>query len=170
MNKKALALSLLLAGMASHTMAATEVTIAGWGGNDVVAMNKLVNDVLVEDFKAAGIAIKYMPVESDFGQYIINGLSAGTAPDAFYIDVLMAQALVNSGKVAANDKSLDKVSEQILPNLNLAFTLEDKQYGVAKDFNTLALQFNKDIVDDAGVDYPPNKDSWADLLTKLSSG
>lgn len=37
MKKKALALSLLLAGMASHTMAATEVTIAGWGGNDVVA-------------------------------------------------------------------------------------------------------------------------------------
>ena len=169
MKKKALALSLLLAGMASHTMAATEVTIAGWGGNDVVAMNKLVNDVLVEDFKAAGIAIKYMPVESDFGQYIINGLSAGTAPDAFYIDVLMAQALVNSGKVAANDKSLDKVSEQILPNLNLAFTLEDKQYGVAKDFNTLALQFNKDIFDDAGVDYPTNKDSWADLLTKLKA-
>ncbi|PSW20745.1 ABC transporter substrate-binding protein [Photobacterium sanctipauli] len=167
MKRSALALSLVIAGVAPTVQAVTEVKIAGWGGNDVVAMNKLVNDVLTEDFEAAGIKINYMPVESDFSQFLINGLSAGTAPDAFYIDVLMVDALVNSGKVAANTPALSAAEKAMLPNLNNAFTIDGKQYGVAKDFNTLAVQFNKDIFDDAGVDYPSNQDSWKDLLTKL---
>ncbi|MDN3685225.1 hypothetical protein QW180_23155 [Vibrio sinaloensis] len=49
MKKTILAVSLLAAGLSTQAVAKTEVTIAGWG-NDVVVLNKLVNDVLADDF------------------------------------------------------------------------------------------------------------------------
>lgn len=167
MKKTILAASLLAAGLSANAFATTEVNIAGWGGNDVVVLNNLVNDVLAEDFAKAGLDVKYQAIEGDFSQFITNSLSAGTAPDAFYIDVVFANTLVNSGKVAPNSANLNSLSNELIPSLNSAFTLKDAQYGVAKDFNTIALQFNKDIFDDAEVEYPTNDDSWEDLRTKL---
>ncbi len=167
MKKTLLTLSLLAVGLTADVAAETEVTIAGWGGNDVVVLNKLVNEVLADDFKQAGLVVKYQAVEADFSQFITNALSAGTAPDAFYIDVLLANTLINSGKVSPNNSRLDKVAQSIIPSLNAAFTLDGKQYGIAKDFNTIALQYNKDIFDDAEVAYPTNDDNWQDLRKKL---
>lgn len=169
MNIKPTALAMTLLGLSTSTFALDQVTIAGWGGNDVVVMNKLVNEVLVDDFKSAGLKVIYLPVEGDFSAFIINSLSAGTAPDSFYIDVSVAEALVKSGKVAVNSDLLKATAENIIPALNQAFTIEGQQYGIAKDFNTLALQYNKDIFDDAGVIYPTDNDTWADLLTKLKA-
>ncbi|MDK9736532.1 extracellular solute-binding protein [Vibrio sp. D404a] len=167
MKKTILAASLLAASLSATATEKTEITIAGWGGNDVVVLNNLVKEVLADDFEKAGLSVKYQAVEGDFSQFITNSLSAGTAPDAFYVDVVFANTLVNSGKVAANSESLASVSSAVIPSLNSAFTLNGKQYGIAKDFNTIALQYNKDIFDDAGVDYPTNSDSWEDLRKKL---
>lgn len=174
MNKKTvLATSILLAGLSSAanatTSAATEVSIAGWGGNDVVVLNKLINEVLVEDFKEAGITMKYQAIEGDYSQYIVNALSAKTAPDAFYMDVVFSDTFIKSGKIVPNDKELTDTASSHIPSLNAAFTRSGKQYGLAKDFNTIALQFNKDIFDDAGVEYPNNNDSWDDLRKKLTA-
>ncbi|MDN2483376.1 extracellular solute-binding protein [Vibrio agarivorans] len=167
MKKTILAVSLLTAGLTAQAKEMTEVSIAGWGGNDVVVLNKLVNEVLADDFEQAGLQVKYQAVEGDFSQFITNSLSAGTAPDAFYIDVVFANTLINSGKVAPNSSALNDVAQFMIPSLNSAFTTGEHQYGVAKDFNTIALQFNKDIFDDAEVAYPTNNDSWEDLRKKL---
>ncbi|GAL20676.1 extracellular solute-binding protein family 1 [Vibrio maritimus] len=167
MKKTLTATAIIAASFGLHAAEKTEVTIAGWGGNDVVVLNKLVNDVLADDFDKAGIEVKYQAVEGDFSQFITNSLSAGTAPDAFYIDVVFANTMVQSGKVAANSAELNSVAKHMIPSLNASFTLQGDQYGVAKDFNTIALQYNKDIFDDAGVDYPTSEDSWDQLRDKL---
>ncbi|WP_421190591.1 extracellular solute-binding protein [Aeromonas enteropelogenes] len=167
MNKSTLGLLLLSCWTALPIAAnTTEVTIAGWGGNDVVVVNKLVSEVMVDELKRAGITVKYLPIEGDFSQYIINSLSANTAPDAFYIDTVFATPLINSGKVAAIGPSLKILSESIIPNLNQAFSA-GKLYGIAKDFNTLALLYNKDVFDDAKVAYPTDDDNWDQLREKL---
>lgn len=167
MKKTTLAVSLLAASLSAHVIAKTDVTIAGWGGNDVVVLNKLVNEVLADDFEQAGLNVKYQAIEGDFSQFITNSLSAGTAPDAFYIDVVFANTMIKSGKVAPNSAALNALSSDIIPSLNSAFTQDGQQFGVAKDFNTIALQYNKDIFDDAEVAYPSNEDTWQDLREKL---
>src|SRR5690606_39688550 len=48
-----------------------------------------------------------------------------------------------------------------------AFTLNGGIYGIPKDFNTLALFFNKDLFDFAGVPYPDEDDDWNTLADKL---
>lgn len=161
---------LLLANYISFSaQSAQEVTIAGWGGNDVVIVHNLLNDVLKEDLKKLNINVKYQAIESDFTAYIFNAISAGTAPDAFYADALVASAIVKSGKVLVNTDALQQIATQLQPNLNAAFTFNGTQYGLPKDFNTLALIFNKDLFDEAKVDYPNNNDNWQDFLSKLKT-
>lgn len=40
-------------------------------------------------------------------------------------------------------------------------------YGIPKDFNTLAVFYNKDLFDYAGVEYPNNEDTWDTFYAKL---
>lgn len=43
------------------------------------------------------------------------------------------------------------------------FTMEDKHYGVPKDKDCVILVYNKEIFDNAGVAYPDDSWTWADL-------
>lgn len=158
-----------IAAFSCSAIASSDVTFTDKGGNDVVTMNKLINKTLAKDFSDNNLNVSYSPVEADYPTYIINALSAGTAPDAFFVDVFQSYTLAKSGKVKPNEGKLAELQKDIIPSLNEAFTVDGVQYGVPRDFNTLALQYNKDIFDDAGVDYPTNDDSWDDLLVKLKA-
>ena len=48
-----------------------------------------------------------------------------------------------------------------------AFTVDGTIYGIPKDFNTLAVFYNKDLFDYAGVEYPNNDDTWDTFYAKL---
>ncbi len=158
----------LLAGLsalalASAAQATDTVRISGWGGSEVAIVNGLITDVLADELEAADIAVVYEPVDGDFSQFITNGLSAGTAPDLFYTDIFWSRAVFGSGKVAP----ITSDTSAFAPNLVQAFTYDGQVMALAKDFNTLALHYNKDIFDDAGVAYPGDDDSWATLEDKL---
>ena len=47
------------------------------------------------------------------------------------------------------------------------FTLDGQVYGIPKDFNTLAVFYNEDLFDEAGVDYPNAEDTWESFAEKL---
>ena len=142
---------------------AVDVRISGWGGSEVAIVNGLIDDVLADELKAADIKVIYEPVDGDFSQFITNALSAGTAPDLFYTDIFWSRAVFGTGKVepTTNDSSA------FAPNLVEAFTYDGKVMALAKDFNTLALHYNKDIFDDAGVEYPTDDETWTSLQDKL---
>jgi multiple sugar transport system substrate-binding protein len=53
--------------------------------------------------------------------------------------------------------------DEFLDTLINAFTFEGKTYGIPKDFNTLALFYNKDLFAEAGVEEPTNDWTWEDL-------
>jgi len=144
------------------------VTIAGNGGNDVVAVNKLVSEVLKDDFAALKIDVQYFPVESDYSRFILNALSSGNAPDAFYVSVDMIDNWVATDQLQAISARLREASRNINPVLLKAYTIEGKLYGIPKDVNTLGLQFNTDIFDDAKVAYPNTKDTWFTFKDKLA--
>ena len=154
-------LSLLAMSVAAN--AADKVRISGWGGAEVALVNGLITDVLAEDLKAADIEVVYEPVDGDFSQFITNALSAGTAPDLFYADIFWSRAAFGTGKVEATTAD----TAPFAPNLIKAFTYDGKVMALPKDFNTLALQYNTDIFDDAGVAYPTDDETWTTLQEKL---
>jgi len=153
------------------SMAETEIRIVGWGGVDQSIVEELINLFVVPELADKGITAIYEPIVDDFQANLINSLSAGTAGDLFYMDIFWAEYIIKAGQVEPLDDYLAKSTviskDDIIPSLLNAFSFDGKAYGIPKDFNSLALVYNKDLFDVAGVPYPDEKDTWDDLENKL---
>ncbi|WP_324715603.1 ABC transporter substrate-binding protein [Carboxydochorda subterranea] len=162
---------IVVALLASPTLAATVVRVSGWGGTDIAIVEELISRFVKPVVEKEGIEVKYEPIAEDFAGFLTNSLSAGTAPDLFYMDIFWAEPLIAAGRIEPLDDYLARSKvlhkQDILPNLLQAFTYKGKVYGIPKDFNTLALFYNKDLFDDAGVAYPNETDTWDTLVAKL---
>jgi multiple sugar transport system substrate-binding protein len=152
--------------------AETEIRIVGWGGVDQSIVEELINLFVVPELADKGITAIYEPIVDDFQANLINSLSAGTAGDLFYMDIFWAEYIIKAGQVEPLDDYLAKSTviskDDIIPSLLNAFSFDGKAYGIPKDFNSLALVYNKDLFDVAGVPYPDEKDTWEDLENKFS--
>lgn len=163
-KKSALALvvaSLLAMGVAK---AEEKVSTTGWD-----SLGKIMSDVVNPILKKEGVEATYTPVEGDFQKFLLNGLSADTAPDLFYVDIAWARPIFESGKVAElPEAEFTDILDNMPQSLKDAFYYNGKLYGIAKDFATLAIAYNKDLFDDAKVEYPNNEDTWDTLAEKLA--
>ena len=165
-------LALLIVGLvAGIGLAQDKVTIrlAGYSGD-----TPLMQDVLarfVAD-KIPGVEVVWEPITEDFLAFVLRTLSAGTAPDIFYVDVGWAKTVEKTGLVEplddymANSAVLNK--GDLIPALKNAFTSDGKLYAVPKDCNSLVIFYNKDMFDEMGVAYPSDDDTWATLLGKIA--
>ncbi|GAA5038794.1 multiple sugar transport system substrate-binding protein [Thermocatellispora tengchongensis] len=89
----------------------------------------------------------------------------GNAPDVILLDNPAVSTLADAGMLTAmSDFGLD--TSRFDENLIAAGELDGKTYGIPIGANTLALYYNKKILDDAGVDPGSIKD-WASLNEAL---
>ena len=173
--KKSLSILLIVSMLlifSAVSMAETEVRIVGWGGTDQSIVEELINLFVVPELADEGIIAVYEPIVDDFQKNLINSLSAGTAGDLFYMDIFWAEYIIKAGQVEPVNDYLAKSDviskEDIIPSLLDAFTFDGKAYGIPKDFNSLALVYNKDLFDVAYIQYPNENDTWDDLENKLA--
>lgn len=143
------------------------VRIMGYGGQDPAIVTRLLNEVIGADLAEKNIEVVYEPLEGDYNAALFNALSAGTAGDIFYIPVETAPGIISTGKVEPLNRVID--ASAFIHSLNEAYTIDGTLYGIAKDFNTLGLIYNKDLFDEAGVDYPSEEDTWDTLAEKIRS-
>ncbi len=162
---KRLVITLLALFGVSATLAQTTVRIMGYGGQDPAIVQRLLADVIGDELAAEGITVQYEPLEGDYNAALTNALSAGTAADVFYLPGETAPGFIATGKVLPLNDLVD--SSAYLENLNTTFTQDGNLYGVAKDFNTLAVFYNEDLFDEAGVEYPNADDDWNTFADKL---
>ena len=142
----------------------TTIRIMGYGGQDPAIVSRLLNEVIGADLRSKNIELVYEPLEGDYNAALFNALSAGTAADIFYIPVETAPGIIATGRVLPLNGLLD--ASPFISTLNEAFTVDGNLDGIAKDFNTLALFYNKDIFDEAGVPYPTENETWDSLADK----
>ncbi len=154
------------------SMAETEVRIVGWGGTDQSIVEELINLFVVPELAGTGITAIYEPIVDDYQGNLTNTLSAGTAGDLFYMDIFWAEYIIKAGQVEPLDDYLAKSTviskDDIIPSLLDGFSFDGKVYGIPKDFNSLALVYNKDLFDIAYIQYPNENDTWDDLENKLA--
>lgn len=157
--------------ISSVSQAATEIRIAGFGGNDQNIVEELIARFVETELAAQGVKIIYEPIADDYPRYILNSLSAGTAADLFYMDIFWAKNVIKTGAVEPLDSYLQDSAvlgkDDIVTSLLEGFTVDGSLYGIPKDFNSLALFYNKDLFDIAGVEYPNSEDTWESLEQKL---
>lgn len=152
----------------SAAFSAVNVRITGWPGNPVeegIIMG------IVDDFNNSQteITAEWQPLPGDYRQMMITQFSAGTAPDLFYVDVSYFEEFAKQNMMQPLDLYLRKDGfdiEDFYTTLVDSFTYNNRLYGLAKDFSTLGLYYNKKIFDEYGVEYPESDDTWFDLLHK----
>ena len=94
------------------------------------------------------------------------GATGGSLPDVFWMHSNSAQMYME------NDMLLDLTDyiaksdvvkmENYYPGISELYSLNGKQYAMAKDHDTIALIYNKAIFDKCGVEYPNDSWTWDD--------
>lgn len=134
---------------------------------------KVVEDqIAIFKEKHPNIDVQIETIVGDYMQHMQTQLSANTAPDIFYLDSMPAPQLMSAGVLEPLDDYIKKYNVDIddfEPALLSAFQWEGKTYGLPKDYNTLALFYNKDMFEQAGISEPPKTwDELRDVAKKLT--
>ncbi|MFJ4621548.1 extracellular solute-binding protein [Streptomyces sp. NPDC088812] len=116
--------------------------------------------------KKAGVEVKRTAYDTtDLGNKALLAAQQGNAPDVMLVDNPVVSTLVEAGILNKTaDLGLDTASIQ--KNIIGAGTIDGDSYGVPIGANTLALYYNKEILDAAGVD-PAGITDWDSLTAAL---
>lgn len=98
----------------------------------------------------------------DFDTVLQTAFASGDYPEVFYTGQSQFGRYVNAG-VIANGSANIETPEGFYPALAAVYTVGGELYCPPKDFSNLALEYNKDLFDAAGVEYPTNDWTWDDL-------
>jgi multiple sugar transport system substrate-binding protein len=155
-----LVLVLVTAGVA---LAQDQVTINVWGHGSSTAEDEALNAAIAA-FEEANPDINVeLLISPEYDTQLQAAFASGDYPDAFYVGQSAVANFVKAGVLAAGDGI--ESPEGIYPALLSTFTVDGTLYCPAKDFSNLALEYNTDLFDAAGVDYPTADWTWDDLPT-----
>ncbi len=167
---------LTLAAVSAH--AATEITYWLWDALQLPAYQ-----AAAAAFEKANPDIKVKITQTAWGDYwttLSTGFVSGTAPDVFtdhlarYPEFVANELLVDIGPLIKKDKVPTDV---YLGGLYDLWGKGGKQYGLPKDWDTIALIYNKAMLEKAGVDpkelndltwNPKDGGTFGQLIAKLS--
>ncbi|GAB4556475.1 MAG: ABC transporter substrate-binding protein [Anaerolineales bacterium] len=143
----------------------TVVRLSGWASSpsETALLQSLLYQFSVEN---PDILVKYEPITGDYKQALLTSIASGTEPDIYYVDIFWWLELATNDVLLPLDDLMAASGvkrEDFIPSLVNAFTYNGKLYGIAKDFNTLGMFYNKDLFDKAGLDYPTDNWTWDDL-------
>lgn len=152
----------LLVSGASATLARrqAEITLMGWSSSTEE------NDALmaqVDAFMAANpdIAVNVNLVPS-YDETIQAAFASGDSPNVFYVDSSKLPDWADAGVLASGEGMIENLDDHY-ESLLQAFTYDGTLYCPPKDFSIMALQYNKDMFDAAGIAYPDETWTWDDL-------
>lgn len=163
--KKALLLG--LAVLVSSAAAQSTLKINGYAGQDNTIYSEMINRYVAPELSKSKVTVRYEALQGDYNQQLTTLLASGSAGDLFYLPAETLDTFIATGKVLPLNGQAD--TTPFIKTLNNAFARNGRVYAIAKDFNTLAVVYNKDLFDEAKVPYPDNNDTWSSLATKLTN-
>ena len=148
------------------------LTVAIWDNGQKAGLQEIMDEFT----KETGIKTELQVVEwSSYWTLLEAGASGGDMPDVFWMHSNEAVRYMSNDilldltdKVADSDKlEMDKFPEDIKE----MYQWDGKTYAVPKDIDTIAMWYNKDMFDEAGIDYPDGSWTWDefyDIAEKLT--
>ena len=124
----------------------------------------------VDAFNASQDEIHVNASTVPWGQYwdkLITGLPAGSAPDIFSINALNVRDYAKNGYLLDITDLFEsgKVDLTKFPqHVKDTHTVNGILWGIPKDFDSIAVFYNKDMFDAKGVAYPADDWTWDDFI------
>ncbi len=153
------------------TTASKPVTLQFWGVFD----DHNAFDKTISDFKAQnqGIDVKYRQLTyEEYEQAVVNGLAAGTGPDILMIhNTWLPKHGDKLAPMPANipDKknpfTIQSFKDQFVDVAYQDFVYSNQIFGMPLYVDSLALYYNKDLFNGAGITRPPQ--TWDEVNTDV---
>ena len=136
-----------------------------WDTNQQKGLQEICDDFTKETGIEAKVEVK------DWDSYwtlLESAASGGELPDVFWMHSNNSQMYMKNDMLLQLDDYIadsDKVSlENFMPEITELYTMDGKHYAVPKDYDTVALWYNKTMFDEAGLSYPDETWTYDDLL------
>ncbi len=143
--KKIITLILVVTGIFALTGCKKDdkLVVAVWGGNEVE--QESLNNVIKAYEEEYGQKVK-LDVLEDYDKTLFTKVSAGDAPDVFYVNLSALDNYADQGVIKELDVSDFDISGDISQNLIDSFKVDGKLYAMAKDYSILSAIINKDML------------------------
>ncbi|WP_082233457.1 ABC transporter substrate-binding protein [Halobacillus massiliensis] len=149
----------------------TEITLAGWSSSP--EEEELLKEQLAAfEEENPDISVKHEVIADQYMDVMKTRLVGGQGPDVFYLDAVEAPALIDTGVLEPLSSYADEEFdvEDFEENLINAFKDEDGEiYGFPKGYSTLALFYNKEMFEEAGVEVPTNWEEVEEAAKELTT-
>lgn len=165
----ALAAALAIAASAGTASAAEEGgELLVWGWASSAAEDEALTALLEEYSEASGTTVTFEP-QPEYDTSLQAALVGGDPPDFFYVDSNRLPDLADAGALAEVPEGAITDSDDIYESLREAFTYDGTWYCPPKDFSTLALVYDVDALEEAGVEPPTTLDELATAAEALAT-
>ncbi|MDR6227157.1 ABC transporter substrate-binding protein [Desmospora profundinema] len=121
--------------------------------------------------KNPGIQVRIQAITDDYLKEMQTLIGAKREPDVFYLDSMPAPDLVNLDVLEPLDEYIQASGldpSDFEDALIEAYTKNDSIYGLPKDYNTLALFYNKQMFEKEGLEPPTTWEELRDAAKKLT--
>lgn len=139
-----------------------DITYAIWDVNQQPAMQEIIK-AFNQQYPNVKVSISLAVFDQYFTKLKTQG-SSDNLPDVFWMNGPNFQLFAANKQLAGLD-GLQLDFANYPKALNALYTLDGKQYGVPKDFDTIALWYNKKLFADAKVAEPTADWTWDDYKT-----
>jgi multiple sugar transport system substrate-binding protein len=136
-----------------------------WDKNQKPAMEKIAQE-FTKTHPNIQVKVDLTPGSKEYWPKLQTAAAGGSAPDVFWMNGPRVGLWASQGALAPLSEQIaaDKFDTSKFPkSLNDLYTLNGKQYGIPKDYDTIGLWYNKDLFDKAGVKYPDASWTWDDM-------
>jgi len=179
----ALGVSVLVAGCSSSSTAASsgeyeaapkdlkaKITYGVWDQTQVDAIDANIAE-FNKEYPGIDVNVNVTPWDS-YWPKLQTQASSNTLPDLFWMNGPNFQTYGAADKLEpiTGEVEADAIDPANYPEaLNDLYTIDDVQYGVPKDYDTIGLWYNTEIFEKAGVAVPTDDWTWDDFDTAASA-
>jgi multiple sugar transport system substrate-binding protein len=179
----ALGVAVLVAGCSTSTTAASsgdydaaakdlkaKITYGVWDQTQVDAIDANIAE-FNKEYPDIEVNVNVTPWDS-YWPKLQTQASSNTLPDLFWMNGPNFQTYGSADKLEpiTGEVEADAIDPANYPEaLNDLYTIDDVQYGVPKDYDTIGLWYNKAIFEQAGVEVPTDDWTWDDFDSAASA-
>ena len=149
------------------------VKVAFWGGPDEIEIITTSIKSWQEKHPDIEVRFEHTPF-SGYASKILTRIAGGAAPDIIATEVNMfvsfasKQVLEDLTPYVSQDRAFS--ADDFFPEVIKRFTVDGKFLAIPRDTAPFACVFyNKKLFDEAGIPYPADDWSWADMLEKAQA-
>lgn len=146
----------------SGNMEGGNVNLAVWGSSP--AETNALEETISSFEEETGIEVELEIIQDNFQDAMTARFAANNAPDVFYLEAFAAPMFIESGVLENISGEMDNTDDFFDPLIDVFRGEEDELFAVPKDYSTLALYVNEDMIEDAGFSVEDIPRDWDDLL------